>query len=100
MPAIQHMVVLKFKPEITSNKIDELYSQLAELQTLIPGIAHFSGGPYASHEGLNQDFTHGFLMRFESTEARDNYLPHPEHERVKEAILACVDDAIVFDYEL
>lgn len=99
MPQIQHMVLLKFKPEITPEKIADLLSQLGELQQLIPGITYYAGGAYSSHEGLNQGYNHGFLMTFESVDARDTYLPHPEHERVKSAILECLDDAIIFDFE-
>ncbi|MFE1744136.1 Dabb family protein [Coleofasciculus sp. H7-2] len=99
MPQIQHMVLLKFKPEITPEKIADLLSQLGELQQLIPGITYYAGGAYSSHEGLNQGYNHGFLMTFESADARDAYLPHPEHERVKSAILECLDDAIIFDFE-
>lgn len=99
MPAVQHMVLLKFKSTIPQAKIDDLFAQLAELQSLIPGIMRFDGGPYASGEGLNKGFTHGFLMEFTSPEARDVYLPHPEHERVKSAIIPCIDDVIAFDFE-
>ncbi len=100
MPAIQHMVIVKFKPEVSAEKISDLYRQLAQLQELIPGIRRFCGGAYSSGEGLNKGFTHGFLMEFENAEDRDRYLPHPEHERVKEAILPCIDDVIAFDFEL
>lgn len=99
MPLIQHIAILKFKPEVTNDKIQYLFNQLEELKQLIPGITYFSGGAYSSHEGLNQGFSHGFLMTFESEEARDNYLPHPEHERVKAEILPCINDIIVFDFE-
>jgi hypothetical protein len=99
MPQIQHMALLKFKPEITADQIEDLFSQLADLKTLIPGIIYFSAGSYSSDEGLNKDFNHGFLTTFESIKARDNYLPHPEHERVKAKILPCIDDIIVFDFE-
>ena len=99
MPAVQHMVLLKFKPGVSSKTIDNLFAQLAELQSPIPGIRRFVGGPYSSHEGLNQGFTHGFLMEFEDAAARDFYLPHPEHERVKAAIIPCIDDVIAFDFE-
>ena len=100
MPGIQHIVVVKFKPDVSEETIDDLFAQLAELQQLIPGITHFSGGPYSSHEGLNQGFTHAFVMTFASTQARDNYLPHPEHERVKAAILPQISEFVIFDYEL
>ena len=100
MPAIQHLVLLKFKPETTEEKIADLFAQLSELKDLIPGILNFNGGPYSSDEGRNKGFTHGFSMEFVSADARDVYLPHPEHERVKSAILPCVDDVIAFDFEL
>ena len=100
MPAIQHIVLLKFKPDVSADTISELFSQLKELKQLIPGIRSFAGGPYSSEEGLNQGYTHGFSMEFESAEARDSYLPHPEHERVKAAILPCIESVIAFDFEL
>ncbi len=93
------MALLKFKPEITAENIEELFNQLAELKQLILGITYFSGGSYSSNEGLNKEFTHGFLTTFESIEARDVYLPHPEHERVKAELLPCINDIIVFDFE-
>lgn len=99
MPAVQHMVILKFKASVPQEKIDTIFSELAGLQSLIPGINRFLGGPYASGEGMHKDFTHGFLMEFSSAAARDVYLPHPEHERVKAMIIPCIDDVIAFDFE-
>lgn len=99
MTQIQHMVLLKFKPEVTSSKIEDLLKSLAQLQQLIPGIVYFASGPYSSNEGLNQGYTYGSLMTFESAEARDVYLPHPEHERVKAEIFPYLDNLIVFDFE-
>lgn len=99
MPQIQHIVLFKIKPEVTPEKITELFRLLAELQQLIPGITYFAGGPHSSPEGLNQNYTHGFMITFENVDARDAYLPHPEHERVKAVLLACIDGVLVFDFE-
>jgi hypothetical protein len=99
MPKIQHMVLLKFKPEVTPEKISHLFGLLGELQQLIPGITYYSGGSYSSDEGLNQGYTHGFLITFESIATRDAYLPHPEHERVKAELLLYIDSVIAFDFE-
>ncbi|NJO94016.1 MAG: Dabb family protein [Hydrococcus sp. RM1_1_31] len=99
MSQIQHIALIKFKPEVTSSKIEEILNSLAQLQHLIPGITYFASGAYSSNEGLNQGYTHGFLMTFESAEARDVYLPHREHERVKAEIFPCIDNLIVFDFE-
>lgn len=99
MAAIQHMVLLKFKPEVSEEQIEELFQDIGALKQRLPGITHYGGGPYSSPEGFNKGFTHGFLMTFESAAARDAYLPHPEHEAVKDAILPLVDDAIAFDFD-
>lgn len=99
MSQVQHIVLFKFKPQITSATVKDIFKELAQLQQLIPGITHFAGGSYSSNEGLNQGYTHGFLMTFESVEARNHYLPHPEHERVKQEILPLIEDLIAFDFE-
>jgi hypothetical protein len=99
MARVQHIVLVKFKPEATAAKIAEVFTQLAELRRVISGLEQFRGGPYSSPEGLNQGFTHGFIMTFSNSTARDNYLTHPEHERVKEDALHWVDAVIAFDFE-
>ncbi|MDZ8056199.1 MAG: Dabb family protein [Aulosira sp. ZfuVER01] len=99
MPQIQHMVLFKFKPEVPAEKITGFLKQLQEISKTLPGITYFAGGPYSSSEGLNQGYTHGFLMTFESAAARDAYLPHPLHEEIKAEILPCIDGLIAFDIE-
>ncbi len=100
MKKVQHMVLLKFKDNVSHATIDECFAALADLQGLIDGIEHFSGGAYSSPEGLHRGYTHGFLMTFRNTEARDAYLPHPKHERVKAMILPHLDEVLAFDYEV
>ena len=99
MPQIKHMVILKFKPEVPRATIENLFEELAGLQSKIDGILDFSGGPYSSHEGLNGGYTHGFCMTFAGAAARDAYLPHPDHEAVKDKIIPNIDGVIAFDYE-
>ncbi len=102
MPQIKHVVLLKFKPSTSQEKIDGIFIALAGLKDKIPGILDFSGGAYSSDEGLNKGFTHGFLMTFEDAAARDDYLPHPDHEVVKKMILpeldGGLDGVIAFDW--
>jgi hypothetical protein len=99
MPTVEHIVLLKFKPQVSPEVIAELFRQLEELRELVPGINSFKAGPYASEEAMNKGFSHGFVMQFESPRARDDYLPHPEHERVKAAIVPHLEDVIAFDFE-
>jgi hypothetical protein len=96
---VYHLVLLKFRPETTERTVAELFQALADLRQVIPGIEEFKGGPYSSPEGLNQGFTHGFVMAFSGAGARDAYLGHPEHEWVKQRFLPGVESVIAFDFE-
>jgi hypothetical protein len=100
---IHHLVVLKLKPTTTPAQIKSMYADLAALEPKIPGLLSFAGGAYSSPEGLHQGFTHGFIMTFGDSAARDGYLTHPEHEKVKERILPLLagglDGVIAFDFE-
>jgi hypothetical protein len=99
MPDMKHIVLMKFKPATSTAQIAGFFRDLKALKTLIPGIKDFVGGPYSSAEGLNQGYTHGFVMTFVSAAARDVYLPHGEHEKVKNAIIPHVEAIVAFDFE-
>ncbi len=99
---IQHIVLFKFKPGVTAEQIDQVFTDLAALKDLIPGILSYSAGINSSPENINRDYTHGFIMTFATAADRDVYLPHPEHEKVKaklSQILADDEGALVFDFE-
>lgn len=99
MAKVHHMVFLKFKRDVSEDSVADVFAQLAQLQELIPGIEYFQGGPHSSPEGRNQGFNHAFLMTFRDVESRDQYLPHPEHERVKAQLISLIDDVIAVDIE-
>ncbi len=100
MSKLNHIVLFKFKPEVTSEEIHGLFSEVLEMTESVPGIENYSAGPNNSPEGLSQGFTHGLLMTFTDAAARDAYLPHPEHERIRQLLLPKVETAAVFDYEV
>jgi hypothetical protein len=98
MPKVQHIVLLKFKPNADAMAAP-LIAALDALRQRLHGFLHFSAGPYSSPEGLNRGFTHGCLMTFADSAARDRYLTHPDHEAVKQQFLPFVDDVVAFDFE-
>lgn len=97
--AIQHMVMVQFREGTAAETIAELLSEVRRMKDRIPGIQFVQGGPYESPEGLNDGFTHGFLVTFVDAAARDAYLPHPEHERVKSALLPHLARVVAFDFD-
>ena len=100
MAEVKHVVLLKFKSGTTAQQIGGFYSSLAGLKKDIAGLKDFVGGPYSSPEGLNQGYTHGFVMTFADAASRDVYLPHPAHEAVKGQIVPHVDAIVAFDFEV
>ena len=100
---IHHLVVLRIKKSTRPAQVAQAFAELAGLKARIPGLLSFAGGAYSSPEGLNQGFTHGFVMTFRDAKARDAYLPHPEHEKVKALILPLLegdlDGVVAFDFE-
>ena len=103
MAQIKHVVLMRFRASTSEPKIRQIFAALAGLGPKIPGLLDFSGGRYSSGEGLNKGFTHGFVMTFADAASRDAYLPHPEHEKVKQLIFpeldGGLDGVVAFDWE-
>lgn len=97
---VRHFGVFQFKPEITPEQIDNCFAELRGMVGKIPGLLDIEHGPYQSDEGHNENFTHGFIMTFDTLESRDAYLPHPVHEAVKDVVVPCLERVVVFDFEV
>ena len=98
MKQMHHVVLVKFKPGQDA-RAPALFDALAALQEKLSGMVGYRYGTNVSPEGLNQGFTHGFVMTFSDAAARDQYLVHPDHEKVKADYLPCLENVIVFDFE-
>lgn len=96
---VHHIVLAKF-PQAKAHRGQELLLALDQLRQQMNGFLDVCGGPYASPEGLNAGFTHGYLMTFSDAETRNHYLTHPEHEKIKQAFLPDVEGVIAFDFEV
>ena len=98
MRKVNHMVLVKFA-SAKAHRHPELIEALNALRSRLPGFLSLSGGPYSSPEGLNQGYTHGYLMTFVDAAARDQYLTHPEHEKLKKDFLPDLEGVVAFDFE-
>ena len=100
MESVRHIVIVKFQPNAPQEKIDRFTQEFRSLKDKIPGIIAFENGINNSPEGLNQGFTHIYLLTLENAAARDAYLPHPEHKKFGELIgqLDIIADIFVVDF--
>ena len=98
--SLRHIVIFKYKPDALLDQIQEVTDAFRDLQNKIPGIRTFEHGVNNSPEGMHLSFTHVHLLTFESAEARDLYLPHPEHKAFGALLsrLGVVSEVFVIDY--
>ncbi|MGN6494365.1 MAG: Dabb family protein [Agriterribacter sp.] len=94
---VRHFGVFKFKPGVQNAQIEDCFLTMKNMVGRIDGLLDMEYGPYNGDEGLNEDFTHGFVMTFDTPESRDAYLPHPIHEDVKAFVVPKLERVIVFD---
>ncbi|HMJ67624.1 MAG TPA: Dabb family protein [Cyclobacteriaceae bacterium] len=97
---VRHIVVFKYKAGATEAQIAQVTKAFGEMKKTIPGIVSFEHGVNDSPEKKNQGFTHVYQVTFESAQARDTYLPHPEHKKFGQLLksLDILDDLFVVDY--
>ena len=97
---IRHIVIFKYKDGARIDQIQQVTGAFRALQQQIPGIVSFEQGANNSPEGKNHGFTHVFTLTFENVQARDTYLPHPQHQKFGELLtrLGIVEDVFVIDY--
>ena len=100
MAKIKHIALIKFKEGTTEEQIHEVFDQLMDLSEAVPGVEDYVAGANNSPEASNKGYTHGFVMTFTDAGARDAYLPHPDHEKVKASVLPLVEEVLVFDFEV
>jgi len=98
----RHIVLVKVKPGTPEADVTRAIDALAALKGVIPGLTSFSAGPNTSPEGRTLGFTHGFVMDFADSAARDAYLPHPKHREAAEGLRAIREPengVLVFDFD-
>ena len=100
MSKVKHIALFKFKEGTAQEYIDQVFDQLLELSESIDGIEDYVSGLNNSPEGLNQTFTHGFVMTFRDAAARDAYVAHPDHERFKTGVLPSIESVVIFDFDV
>ena len=100
MSKVKHIALVQFKEGTSEEQVQKCFNEILDMTETIPGIEDYVSGTNMSPEGLNQGYTHGFIITFTDASARDAYLSHPEHERVKGLIMPHLESLVVFDFEV
>lgn len=95
---LRHAVFFKFKESSTPEEINEVVQAFRKLPDQIESIQDFEWGTNNSPEGLDDGFTHAFLLTFQDAEGRAEYLPHPAHKAFGDVLRPHMEDVFVIDY--
>jgi len=95
---LRHVVLFKFKEEVTEQQIQEVVDAFSALPDKIGTIVDFETGTDVSVENKAAGFTHGFIVSFEDEQGRDIYLPHPAHQEFVKLVGPRLENVLVFDF--
>src|SRR5690606_2671034 len=94
---VLHMVLVRWNSPLAQDELDRLTSAVNAMPERIPGVLSIGTGPSSSPEGMERGFEWALAITFASETARDEYLPHPAHEPVKELIGTWAAEVLVYD---
>ena len=97
-PLFRHAVYFQFKETATDNDIQKIVDEFLALKGKIDTIVDIEWGISESVEGLNDDFTHCFLVSFKDKAGLETYIPHPDHKAFVEILKPSLEKVFVFDY--
>lgn len=87
------------KKNVSVNEVKLLKQVFLEIPGCIEGVLSVEWGVNNSPENKNKGCSHCVFMTFKDEIARDNYLLHPEHVKLKNIFLPLLNKIIVLDYQ-
>jgi heme-degrading monooxygenase HmoA len=95
---LRHLVLYKFKSELTTQQVQEVIDAFSALPKQIDSIIGFERGENLSQEQKSEGFTHCFVVTFADEKGRDAYLASPAHDAYVKVVRDRREKVIVFDY--
>jgi quinol monooxygenase YgiN len=95
---LRHVVHFKFKPQADQTQVQKVVDEFAALRGKIPGIEALEYGTNVSPEGLDQGYTHCWILTFKNAADRDAYLVHPDHKTFVDLVKPLLEGALVVDF--
>ncbi|CAH9101815.1 unnamed protein product [Cuscuta epithymum] len=95
---VEHVVLVRTKPEVEHSKINDMVNNLYKLSSL-PQVLHLTTGPVLRTQSPTLSFTHLLHSRYESTSDLEEYSTHPLHlSVVRNFLFPVIDDIMVADW--
>ncbi len=101
---IRHIVLTKFKPDVSEDTIRDIYDGISGLAEALPGAANFTGGRSESPEQIERGYLHGFVIDFDNWDALQTYADNEDHKVLGGQLVANavggIDGILVLDLDV
>jgi Stress responsive A/B Barrel Domain len=97
MTQVTHVVLVSWTSGRAAAVEESIRPAIRAFGDTIPGIVTIVEGHSSSPEGLEDGHDYGFVVTFDSADARDSYLADSRHRVVADAISDSAQHIVVFD---
>jgi hypothetical protein len=98
---IRHIVLVRFRDDVSEEKVAAIFAELREIQGKVPGLLSITSGRSESPEKIERGYMHGFIADFTDWQALETYQSHPDHKRLGAKLVenaqGGLDGILVFD---
>ncbi len=102
---IAHVVLFRPKPDLSRADADRLLAAFERALVGVPMIRRASVGRRVSigrgyEQLMRADYPYCAVLEFEDVTGLREYLEHPAHSAVGNAVFASAEDILVYDFEM
>ncbi|MBX2837371.1 MAG: Dabb family protein [Gammaproteobacteria bacterium] len=101
---IRHIVLTKFKRDVSEDTISEIYDGLNRLVDQMDCASGFTGGRSKSPEQIERGYMHGFVIDFNSWESLQQYIDNKTHKQLGKSLVdhaeGGIEGILVLDLEV
>ena len=98
---IRHIVLIRFRADVTETEIADLFAELHRIEGKVPGLISLCSGRSESPEQMERGFLHGFVADFDDWEGLQAYQDNADHQAFGRRLVAHAeggrDGILVFD---
>ena len=102
---VSHIVLFRPKPDLDPEARDRLVAAFTAALRDIPHLLHARvgtrvqhGRPYEQMMGVNYEYA--AILEFAEVDDLRAYLQHPVHDALGAAFFECLEDVLIYDYDM
>ena len=102
---VSHIVLFRPKPDLQPEARDRLVAAFTAALREIPHLLHARVGTRVTHgrpyeEMMGVNYAYAAVLEFADVDRLKAYLEHPVHDALGAAFFECLEDVLIYDYDM